>query len=95
MAAVFAGPRISERLGPSVGQAQHVIQLAVSQQTRIGADRETAKSQQQTPVEIEPQSFARRIRIAAPFDPPQVIEFQLRAAASALKIAFTFPVNAG
>jgi hypothetical protein len=31
VAAVLAGPRISERIGPGVGQGQRVIQLAVSQ----------------------------------------------------------------
>jgi hypothetical protein len=47
-------------------EAQRVIQFAVSQQPRIGGDHGTAKLQQQTTIEIEPQSalicFTRRVR---------------------------------
>jgi hypothetical protein len=70
MATVLAGARIGEQVTGRVGQAQRVIQLAVNQQPRIESDRGTAKLQQQTTVEIEPQSFTRRVPIAAPFDPP-------------------------
>ena len=75
----------------SVGQVERVIQLAISQQSGIGGDRLTAKLQQQTAVEIEPQRavvrFTRRSPIAAPFDPPQAFEFYLRTVSNGLKIA--------
>jgi len=36
MAAVLAGTRVSEPIGPRVGQPQRVIQLAISQQPSVG-----------------------------------------------------------
>ena len=61
-----SGARVSQSIGTRVSQAQRVIQLAVSQQPSVGGDRRTAELQQQTPVEIEPQSalvrFTRRVR---------------------------------
>jgi hypothetical protein len=66
MATVLASARIRQRIGCRVGQAQRVIQLAVRQQPAIGGDRGTAKLQHQTTVEIEPQSFTRRVRHRRP-----------------------------
>ena len=79
VAAVLAGAHVRQRIGTRVGQTQRVTQLAVSQQPGIGGDRGPAKLQQQTTVEIEPQTallcFTRRVPIAAPFDPPQATDF--------------------
>ena len=79
MASVLAGARVRQSIGARVGQAQPVIQFAVSQQPGIGGDRGAAKLQQQTTVEIEPQRavvrFTRRPPIATPLDPPQAPEF--------------------
>ena len=73
MATVLAGARVRQSIGTCVGQAQRVIQFAISQQPGIGGDRGATKLEHQTPVEIEPQSvpvrFTRRVRIAAPLDP--------------------------
>ena len=50
--------------------APPVIQLAVSEQSRIGGDRRTAKLEHQPAVEIEPQRasirFTRRVRHRRP-----------------------------
>ena len=43
-----------------IGEPDRIIQLAIGQQPGIGGDRGTAKLQQQTTVEIEPQRFAGR-----------------------------------
>ena len=56
MTTVFSGVPIGERIGTRVGQPERIIQLAIGQQPGIGGDRGTAKLQQQTTVEIEPQS---------------------------------------
>jgi hypothetical protein len=65
VATVFAGARVGQRFGTRIGQAQRVIQLAAGQQPPIRGDRRTAKLQQQTTIEIEPQSafvgFTRRV----------------------------------
>ena len=62
---VLAGARISQPIGTRVGQVERVIQFAVSQQPGIGRDRGAAKLQEQTTVEIQPQSalirFTRRV----------------------------------
>jgi hypothetical protein len=74
VATVLAGTRVRQLIGTRVGQAQRVIQLAVSQQPGIGGDRGTAKLQQQTAVEIEPQSavvrFTRRVPHCRPIRSP-------------------------
>jgi hypothetical protein len=79
VATVLAGGRVRQRFGTGVGQAQRVIQLAVSQQPGIGGICGAAKLHQQTPVEIEPQSALVRLTvessIASPSDPPQATEF--------------------
>jgi hypothetical protein len=76
---VLARARVGQCFGTSVGQVERVIQLAISQQSGIGGDRRTAKSQQQTAVEIEPQRavvrFTRRVPIAALFDPRKPLNF--------------------
>jgi hypothetical protein len=56
MATLLASARVSQLVGIRVGQAQRIIQLAVSQQSGIGGDRRAAKLQQQTRVEIDPLS---------------------------------------
>jgi Transglycosylase len=79
VATVLAGARVRQRIGTRVGQAQRVVQFAVSQQPGIGGDRGAAKFQQQTTVEIEPESAFSASPlgspIAAPFDPLQAAEF--------------------
>jgi len=91
VAAVLAGACVRQRSSSRVGQAQRVIQLAVSQQPGSRGDRRAAKLQPQTTVEIQPQTtivrFTCRAPIDDPFNPPQALEFQLRIAAKALKIA--------
>jgi hypothetical protein len=75
VATVLAGARVGQRIGARVGQAQRVIQFAVSQQPGIVGDCGAAKSQQQTTVEIEPQRtpirFTRRARHCRPISIPR------------------------
>ena len=61
---------IGKPSGTRVSEAERVLQLAIKRAAQhIGGDRGTTKLQQQTTVEIEPQSFTRRSAIAAPFGP--------------------------
>jgi len=79
MPGVLVGARIGESVGTRIGQSQRVVQLAIGKQPRIGGDRGAAKLKHQAAVEIEPQRtpirFTRRVPVAAPFDPPQDVEF--------------------
>ena len=79
MATILAGARVGQRLGTRAGQAQRIIQLAAGQQPGVGGDRGAAELQQQTTVEIEPQSALSASpvgsAIAAPVIPPQHNEF--------------------
>jgi hypothetical protein len=65
MPSILAGARIGKTLGTRVGPTQRVIELAACQQPGIRGDRGATKLQQQTAVEIEPQStfvrFTRRV----------------------------------
>lgn len=60
--AILAGAHIGQRTGRHVGQAQGVIQLAVSQQSGIGSNRRTVELECQAAVEIGPQSASMRPR---------------------------------
>ena len=73
MASVLAGARVRQSIGARVGQAQRIIQFAVSQQPGIGGDRGAGKSQQQTTVEIEPQGAVVRFTRRVPHLPPHSI----------------------
>ena len=74
MATVLAGPRIRQPFGTPVSEAKGVLQLAVSQQPAIGGDGGAPKLQQQTTVEIEPQSapirFTHRVPHCRPVRSP-------------------------
>jgi hypothetical protein len=87
VATVLAGACVRQLSSSRVGQAQRVIQLAAGQQPGIRGDRRAAKLQQQTTVEIQPQTTIVRFTRRSPIDPPQAREFYLRTAAKALKIA--------
>jgi hypothetical protein len=71
---ILARARVRQCFRTSVGQVERGIQLAISQQSGIGGDRRTAKLQQQTAVEIEPQRavvrFTRRVPHRTPIRSP-------------------------
>jgi hypothetical protein len=79
VAAILAGARVGERIGPRVSQAHRVIQLAIRQQPGIGGDRRAAKLQHHATVEIEPQRtpvcFTVGSAMIALLGPPQDAEF--------------------
>ena len=56
VATVLAGARFRQCIGTRVGQAQRVVQLAVSQQPGVGGDRGAAKFQPQTPPQARSKS---------------------------------------
>jgi hypothetical protein len=66
MLAVLVSACIRQRISTRVGQAEHVIQLAVSQQPGIGGDRGAAKLKDQPAVKIEPQGPAARFTHRVP-----------------------------
>ena len=70
VATVVAGPRVSQRIGNRVGEAQCIIQFTVSQQPGIGGDRDATELQHHPTVKIEAQStlvrFIRRVRHRCP-----------------------------
>jgi hypothetical protein len=75
VATVLAGARVRQSIGTPVGQAQLIIQLAVSQQPGIGGDRGAAKLQQQTATEIRPQSAVVRFTRRVPHCPRKLLNF--------------------
>ena len=79
MATVLAGACVRQRSRSRVGQAQRIIHLAVGQQPAVGGDRGAAELQQQTTIEIEPQSalicFTRRVPYFRPI--PRLIPRKL------------------
>src|SRR5712675_1655061 len=65
MPAILTGACIRQYLATGCGQREHVVQLAICQQSAIGGDRRAAELDHQAPVEIEPQRapirFTRRV----------------------------------
>jgi hypothetical protein len=53
MPAILAGPRICERIGTRLGQAQRVIHLPKWKQPGVGGDHRAAKLEDPPAVEIE------------------------------------------
>jgi len=74
MAAVLAGACFRQSLATAHGQSEHVVQLAVGQQSAIGGYHGTAELKHQAAVEIEPQRlafrFTRRVRHRRPVRSP-------------------------
>jgi hypothetical protein len=72
MPAILTGACIRQYLATGCGQSEHVVQLAICQQSAIGGDRRAAEPEHQAPVEIEPQRapirFTHRVPMAAPLD---------------------------
>jgi hypothetical protein len=70
VASVPAGARLCQSLAAACGQCEHVVQLAIRQQSAIGGDRRTVEPEHHSPVEIEPQRpavrFTRRVRHGCP-----------------------------
>jgi len=66
---VPAGARLCQSLAAACGQCEHVVQLAIRQQSAIGGDRRAVEPEHHSPVEIEPQRpavrFTRRVRHVA------------------------------
>ena len=70
VASVPAGARLCQSLAAACGQCEHVVQLAIRQQSAIGGDRRAVEPEHHSPVEIEPQRpavrFTRRVRHGYP-----------------------------
>ena len=70
VASVPAGARLRQSLAAACGQCEHVVQLAIRQQSAIGGDRRAVEPEHHSPVEIEPQRpavrFTRRVRHGCP-----------------------------
>jgi len=82
VASVPASARLCQSLAAAFGQCEHVVQLAIRQQSAIGGDRRAVEPEHHSPVEIEPHfysvphRFARReveVRLT-----PQTVEIFLR-----------------
>ena len=70
VASVPAGARLCQSLAAACGQCEHVVQLAIRQQSAVGGDRRAVEPEHHSPVEIEPQRaavrFTHRVRHGCP-----------------------------
>jgi hypothetical protein len=57
---VLASACIRQSLAAACGQSEHVVQLAIRQQSAIGSDHRTAEPEHQAAVKVEPQRLAVR-----------------------------------
>ena len=99
MPSVLAGACLRQSLATACGQTEHVVQLAIGEQSAIGGDHRTAELEHQAAVEIEPQRlafrFTRRVRHRRPVRPRDNILNLISKSETARSKSLFYPGNAG
>ena len=77
VASVPAGACLRQSLAAACGQSEHVVQLAIGQQSAIGGDRRTVEPEHHAAVEIEPQRARCPLHPPGPPWPPRSISHKI------------------